>query len=363
MKFWFQIYNIDDVPSPKLVVYPERVEHNIHEAIAMAGDPGRLRPHIKTNKTPEVVRMMIDAGITKFKFATIEEGTLLAEEKAADVLMAYQPVGPRIGQLAELIISFPSTKFSCVLDHAQAAKKLNEEFARLDLVVDVFIDLNVGMNRTGISPDHAFDLYTFCASLPALNLRGLHAYDGHLRDPDIDKRRVLCDAAFGRVEELADRIVGAGLARPLIVAGGSPSFPVHARRKDVECSPGTFVFWDQGYGEICREQPFLPAALVVTRVLSLPSPGRLCIDMGHKAIAAENEISRRAVFLNAPELKLISQSEEHGIVEVSEGHTYVPGDVFYVLPYHICPTVNLYQQMITVTGHSAKDSWFIEARH
>lgn len=363
MKAWYHIDNIDDVPSPQLVVYPDRVEHNIREAIAMVGDVSRLRPHIKTNKTAEVVRMMIHAGITKFKFATAEEGSLLAEEKAADILMAYQPVGPRVGQLAELMINYPGTKFSCVVDHPVAAERLSHEFARLNLTVDVFIDLNVGMNRTGVSLSDAFDLYTFCASLPAINLRGLHAYDGHLREPDINKRREMCNEAFKKVEDLADRIVSSGLAKPLIIAGGSPSFPIHAERKDVECSPGTFVFWDHGYASICKEQPFLPGALVVTRVLSLPAPGRICIDMGHKGIASENEISKRAFFLNAPELKLISQSEEHGVVEADEGHAYLPGDVLYVLPYHICPTVNLYQQMIVITEHRAKDSWYIKARH
>jgi D-serine deaminase-like pyridoxal phosphate-dependent protein len=90
MKPWFQIDNIDDVPSPQIMVYPARVASNIKRAIDMIGDVSRLRPHIKTNKTAEVVRMMISAGITKFKFATAEEGQMLGEEKAVDALMAYQ---------------------------------------------------------------------------------------------------------------------------------------------------------------------------------------------------------------------------------------------------------------------------------
>lgn len=360
---WYEIGNIEDLPSPQLVVYTERVKHNIAAAIRMVGDVGRLRPHIKTNKTPEVVRMMIDAGITKFKFATVEEGTLLAEERAPDALMAYQPVGPRVVQLAELILNFPTTLFSCVVDHPAAAQRLNNEFSRLGLSINVYIDLNVGMNRTGIAVADAFELYSFCNTLPALHVKGLHAYDGHLRNPDIAIRREECNACFAQVQALADRIVASGFAKPVIVAGGTPSFTIHSERSDVECSPGTFVFWDQGYGSICREQPFVPAALVVTRVISLPFPGRICIDMGHKAIAAENDIARRGSFLNAPELTLISQSEEHGVVEAPEGHGYIPGDVLYVLPYHICPTVNLYQQMVTVEAHRAKDSWFIKARH
>jgi D-serine deaminase-like pyridoxal phosphate-dependent protein len=165
------------------------------------------------------------------------------------------------------------------------------------------------------------------------------------------------------VELLAKRITNAGLDAPIIIAGGSPSFSIHAKRTGVECSPGTFVFWDKGYGDICEEQLFEPAALVITRVISVPSEGKVCLDLGHKAIAAENDISRRAFFLNAPDLKLVSQSEEHGLAEIPSGYDFKPGDLLYVLPYHICPTVNLYQQMITVEGYRAKEAWLIKAKH
>jgi D-serine deaminase-like pyridoxal phosphate-dependent protein len=362
MKPWFQIDNIDDVPSPQIMVYPARVASNIKRAIEMIGDVNCLRPHIKTNKCAEVVRMMINAGITKFKFATAEEGQMLGEEKAVDALMAYQPLGPRVTQLADLIVNFPATRFSCLVDNTVVAEKLSAEFERIGRKLDVFIDLNVGMNRTGISAG-SFDLYTLCCTLPGLNVRGLHAYDGHLRDRDLATRKQHCDEAFSIVELLAKRITNAGLDAPIIIAGGSPSFSIHSKRTGVECSPGTFVFWDKGYGDICEEQPFEPAALVITRVISVPSEGKVCLDLGHKAIAAENDISRRAFFLNAPDLKLVSQSEEHGLAEIPSGYDLKPGDLLYVIPYHICPTVNLYQQMITVEDHRAKEAWLIKAKH
>lgn len=362
MKRWYEIDNVEDIPSPQIVVYPEIVRANIQKAVDMVGDVRRLRPHIKTNKTSEVVRLMLDAGISKFKFATAEEGRMLGEEKAPDALMAYQPVGPRLTQLKELILEFPDTNYSCLVDHPAVAQQLSDEFQKMERRLDVFIDLNVGMNRTGISGG-SFDLYTLCCTLPGLNVRGLHAYDGHIRDVDFDTRKQRCDEAFNIVEMLLKRIINAGLDQPQIVVGGSPSFSVHSKRANVECSPGTFVFWDKGYGDICQEQHFEPAALVIARVISVPAEGRICLDLGHKAIAAENDISRRAFFLNAPDLKLISQSEEHGLAEAPTGYDFKPGDLLYVLPYHICPTVNLYQHMITVENHRAKHSWFIRAKH
>ena len=356
----YTISNINDVPSPHLVIYPDKVKYNIQKAVEMVGDPARLRPHIKTNKTSEVVRVMLSSGITKFKFATYEEGFLLGEEKVPDALMAYQPVGPRIHQLIKLIRKFPSTTFSCLVDHPEVAKQMNDAFADEGIIVPVYLDLNVGMNRTGIS-EGAFELYKLCKELKSIVPVGLHAYDGHIRDKSFEDRKQKCDEAFKQVDALRNQIIKSGYPKPIIIIGGSPSFSVHASRPDVECSPGTFVFWDKGYSEICAEQPFVPAALVIARVISVPAKGKACLDMGHKSIAAENDIARRATFLNDTEVALLSQSEEHGIIDVKED--VKPGDVYYVLPYHICPTVNLYTHSYNVENGVASPGWSIVAKH
>ncbi len=139
-------------------------------------------------------------------------------------------------------------------------------------------------------------------------------------------RRSLCT---GR--EYEKEIEAAGFS-PIIIAGGSPSFSVHCKRPNVECSPGTFVFWDKTYLDLCPEQPFEPAALLVTRVISLPDATRICLDLGHKSVAAENEITRRVFFPEAPDLQPLSQSEEHLVLEAGPGHRYQPGDVLYGTP-------------------------------
>ncbi len=362
MKEWYVIDNVDELDSPQLVVYPDRVKYNIEKAIEMVGDVSRLRPHVKTNKTPEVMRMMINAGISKFKCATIAEAEILGREKAADVLLAYQPVGPKVRRLIELIKKYPQTKFSCLTDHAVALQAINSNFEAAGLTADIFLDINLGMNRTGIRPDSALDLYVMAAGMKSIHIRGLHAYDGHFRDPDIIRRTIDCNEAFEKIIQLKDRILKAGYPEPVIIAGGSPTFPIHAKRTGNECSPGTFIFWDKGYSDICPEQPFLPSALVVSRVISLPEEGRICLDLGHKSIAAENEIGKRAWFVNAPGLRLLSQSEEHGIADASQGGNFLPGDVLYVMPYHVCPTVALFDHMVLVEQHHAGESWTVEAR-
>jgi D-serine deaminase-like pyridoxal phosphate-dependent protein len=353
MEHWYEIKNINELDSPALVVYPDRIIHNIRTAIEMIGDVSRLRPHIKTNKCPQVATLMLVAGINKFKCATIAEAEMLAQCNAPDVLLAYQPLGPKLNRFIELIKKYPATKFSCLTDNIKAAKEQSAAFINNGLEVSVFIDLNVGMNRTGISPDgDAIEFVIHCKSLKGISIVGLHAYDGHIRDVDFSDKKKKCDAAFKLVESLNDK-----LKLPTIIMGGSPAFSVHCKRQNIECSPGTFVYWDKGYTDLCPEQNFQTAAVLVSRVISLPSVGKVCLDLGHKSVAAENEIIKRVFFLNAPELKAISQSEEHLVVEAGEEHSYKTGDVLYGLPFHICPTVALYDSVYTIENEIVTGEW------
>jgi D-serine deaminase-like pyridoxal phosphate-dependent protein len=191
---------------------------------------------------------------------------------------------------------------------------------------------------------------------------GLQAYDGHIRDLDISERTDKCNIAFAQVNQLKDNLMELGYTEPIIIAGGSPTFPIHAQREGIECSPGTFVYWDRGYHLSCPEQNFLISALVVARVISLISDTLLCIDCGHKSVAAENLLDKRIYFLNAPELKMISQSEEHLVVDAGRGHDYKVGDVLYGLPYHICPSVALYERAITIENNAISAEWTNVAR-
>jgi D-threonine aldolase len=359
---WYQILNAETLDTPALVLYPERVRENIRILKTFVPNVDNLRPHIKTNKSPEVTALLLEAGIRKFKCATIAEAEMLATAGAPDVLLAYQPVGPKAERLAALVAKFPGTIFSCLVDNLAAGKYLSQIFQRAALTISLYIDLNVGMNRTGIVPGNAFDLYTTLLDLPGVVVAGLHAYDGHLRDTDLTVRTTRCNEAFAGVEALRDTIVGETGITPRIIAGGTPTFPIHAQRPGVECSPGTFVYWDKGYQSILQEQPFLFAALVVTRVVSLPTAETICVDLGHKSIASESPLGNRVYFLHAPELVPEGHSEEHLILHAGAGHRYQVGDILYGVPHHICPTVALHDRAAIVEDGQWSQYWYIHAR-
>lgn len=353
---WYRVSNEKDIDSPTLLVYPERIKKNIATAISMVDDVRYLRPHVKTNKSPQVCQLMIEAGITRFKCATIAEGEMLAAAKAKDVLLAYQPVGPKIKRLLELSEAYPDTTFSCLIDNIATASELSSQSLSHNRKLNVFIDLNVGMNRTGVAPENAFSLIEGTQSLRGIQLIGLHTYDGHLRDTNFTERKQKSDTAFLRVQRLKERADNI-LESLQIVAGGTPTFSIHCQRKNIECSPGTFIYWDNGYDQILPEQEFEFAAVVVSRVISKPAENLICVDLGHKAIASENPLEKRVHFLNAPDLIALSHSEEHLTLEVTDGKSFAIGEVLYGVPYHICPTVALHDQAGVVTEGKVKSFW------
>ncbi len=329
--------------------------------VDIAGSPEWLVPHIKTHKMAEVIQMQLDAGIIRFKCATIAEAELLANTGARWVLIAYQLVGPNVQRLLHLKQKYPDVHFASLVDSLESARILSDQSAKQPF--SVFIDINNGMNRSGhpVNEDLYF-LYKKIALLPYLDLQGLHVYDGHIRDADFAERKQHSDADFAPVEMLRNRLIADGSPAPMIIAGGTPTFNVHALREGVFCSPGTCPLWDWGYGDRFLDQPFQHAALVVTRVISKPTEGIITVDLGHKAVAAENPIERRFRFLNLENYEVLSQSEEHGVIRVKDWDTVQLGDLLYALPYHICPTVALHETAAVVENELVVDEWKVRAR-
>ncbi len=359
---WYEINDINQLDSPALVVYVDRVKENIQTLIDNIDHIDRLRPHVKTHKCMEVAELMMAARIHKFKCATIAEAEMLGMCYAKDVLLAYQPNGPKIARFIELIHKYPETNFSCLVDHIVSAQQMSIAAQRDELTIPLYVDLNVGMNRTGVEPENAMELCAEIVKLPSLRFMGLHAYDGHIDEIDLRKRKEKCMNVYHRVLNLNENLLARGIKDIVCVMGGSPSFPIYAQLPEVECSPGTFVYWDGNYLAGLPEQQFLPGALVVGRIISKPSATTLTVDIGHKSISSEYEISRRIRFLNAPDLAAVSHSEEHMVMRAPENHPYQIGDVLYGLPGHVCPTCALYEHAVVIKNHRVDTTWKTIAR-
>ena len=359
---WYAIANESEVASPALLVYPDRIAANIDRTIALAGGAERLRPHVKTHKMPEVVRMQLDRGIGKFKAATIAEAEMTAAAGAGDVLLAYPAVGPTPARLCRLVAMFPQTRFRALADGDVGIDDLARAAQAAGITLDVLLDLNVGQNRTGVGPGpEAVRLYRRLAATPGLAAGGLHAYDGHLHDADHARLVAAAEAAFAPVWRMRDELLAAGLPVPRIVASGTPTFPILAARGDVEVGAGTTMLWDAGQPVTSPDLDFLHAAVLLVRVVSRPAPGRLCLDLGHKAVASEMPHPRVTIF-GLEDAACVGHNEEHMVLETPRAEKVPVGTVLYAVPRHVCPTVALHEEVAVVRDGRAADRWHVAAR-
>ncbi|MGN6533200.1 MAG: D-TA family PLP-dependent enzyme [Ginsengibacter sp.] len=362
-KNWYKLNDPDEIDSPALLIYKDRVAQNIQTMISIAADAKRLVPHIKTHKMAEIVKMQLNAGISQFKCATIAEAEMLSEAEAKNILLAYQLNFAKAKRFIALIKKYPHIHFASLIDNVDSAKMLNDLFAKENLKAIVFIDVDAGMHRTGIAPEQILDLFFQIQTFPNLQFEGLHVYDGHIREADFELRKKQCQKAFEKVNAVKQEIMAnSDLQHVKIIAGGTPTFTVHALNKEVDCSPGTCLLWDYGYDQLLAEQPFEFAAVLMTRIISKPAPGLITTDLGHKSVAAENPINKRIFFLNLSDYEVKSQSEEHLVVQVNDWENLHVGDVLYGIPYHICPTVALYDEAVVVENGDVIDTWNVVAR-
>lgn len=360
----YVIKNTDQLASPSLLVFPEVVQANIAKILTKV-KLDKLRPHIKTIKSKPLIQLLIDAGVRKFKCATLKEASLLLEWEELDILLAYPVVGYQLDQFIQLLVKHPQAKLQCLIDDVATASLLHERAAQYGLSVSVFIDVNLGMGRTGVAIDQLEEFYEEVKAFDHLEIIGFHGYDGHIREIDLGERTKVVKAVFDRFLAVLKRIEEQAHRKLTCVFGGSNTFPIYSQYPFVECSPGTFMLWDWGYHISLPEQNFGFAAVLFTRIISKPSLNHVCLDLGYKAVASENPIAQRFHIPKHENWRPIMQSEEHLVLEVpaAEWENLAVGTEVYVIPYHICPTVAMYPFYRVVAEEDIRSTWEIAARY
>ena len=352
MEEWYTVKNSDPLLSPAILFYLDRIEANIEEMIRISGSPKRLRPHVKTYKCVEIVNLQVQNGITKFKCATIAEARMLAEAGIRDILIAYPLVGPVQKAFVQMVAEFPNSSFSVLIDHPDQLDSWNS----MDTPIQFFVDLDAGMHRTGCDPITAGNLAKSIYQGQHI-LKGWHLYDGHIREHDPEERKKKVEAGVERFQSLIDH------HEPIeLVCGGSVTFPIHAAHTKRTLSPGTTLLWDHGYSSNFPDIPIVPAATLLTRIISKPGKDRICVDLGHKAVASEMS-APPVYFPQLPDAKIVVHSEEHLVLKTKQVDQLQIADVLYGIPYHICPTVALHEEAAVVKEGDVVDRWTIASRN
>lgn len=335
---------LEHLETPALVVYLDRVRDNVRRMIAYSGTADRWRPHLKTTKIPEVWRELLLAGVRQFKCATVREASVFvdladAEGVDVDLLIAYPHRGPALRRIAEIAGRARSTTLSLLVEDPDL-------IGSMPAGVGVFVDVNPGMNRTGIPMQDA-DAITAMARAAGQRFRGLHFYDGHLHNADLAARRAAIFAGYERVLELVGILEADNLAVGEVITAGTPAFQ-HALHFDRfarsdsfvhRVSPGTVVFHDARSQLDNPDVELQPAALVLSRIISHPAADIATCDAGSKSVAAEAG-DPCAFVLGSDALQAMTPSEEHLPLRVT-GRLPPRGTVVLLVPRHVCPTVNL----------------------
>jgi len=363
----YSISSVEDVLTPALVLYPEIIASNLERTLQLlGGDPNRWRVHIKTAKLSYTVRMLIERGLQNFKSATTLELLTACECGAQDVLLAYPAMGANARRVREIAEQFPEVRVSVLAENKEQVRQWRGS------PVGVFLDVNPGMNRTGIEQTDTAGIVALAHAihLEALEFRGLHYYDGQLGGLEERERTVAAHAGYDHLLELVAEIERSGKAVPEVITAGTPTFPCslsyagfHRRGFMHRVSPGVAVYCDAAsLAQLPKEYGYRPAALVLTRVVSQPVSGILTCDAGHKAISADAGVPTCAV-LGHPELTPLSPSEEHLPMAVNAG-TASPriGEALYLLPRHVCPTVNNFDCALLVRDGQIESMEQVSAR-
>lgn len=363
MKNPYVLKETESLISPCLIYYEDMIRENIGKAIDIAGSARRLWPHVKSHKSIDMVKLQMEYGINKFKTATVAEAEMTAEAGAEKVILAYPLIGPNMVRLIRLAKAYPNTTFYAVEDDLGQFKLLSETCEKEGFKLSALIDVNMGMNRTGVNIPDLEQLYRDAWQLPGISLEGLHCYDGNHNNKDFEVRNKEVAETDSQVSAIVERLKADGIPCDLIVAGGTPSFPCHARNTDWYLSPGTAFINDAGYYGNLPDIPCVPAAAIMTRVISRPSKNIFTTDLGYKGIAADPMV-QRGYIVGLEDARPVIHSEEHWAFSM-EDESRIPeiGTCLYVVPTHICPTSALYPEIPVAKDQEIKKVWNVTARN
>lgn len=363
----YRVTDIDSVLTPALVVYPESIAANIASTLHLLGENAdRWRPHIKTAKLAYTFRMLLEHGVRNFKCATTLELLMACRSEAKDVLFAYPAMGANARRVREIAEEFPEVRISALAENEEQVAQWHGG------TVGIFLDINPGMNRTGIEQKHTNRILSLVRRIGDLGLefRGLHYYDGQYGGLEQGERTVAAHAGYARLLELVSEIRRKGGSVSEVITAGTPTFPCSLTYEGFSgaefihrVSPGTLVYCDATcLAQLPREYGYAPAVLVLTRIVSQPNDGIITCDAGHKAVSADAGIPTCLV-VGYPDLMPLVPSEEH-LPLSSRSQTQVPqvGEQLYLLPRHVCPTVNNFDCALLVQDGQMPTTAVVSAR-
>jgi D-serine deaminase-like pyridoxal phosphate-dependent protein len=353
--------------TPLIAVDLDLLGRNIAEMAALAASYGvALRPHAKTHKSPHIARLQLEAGAVGLTCAKLGEAEVLVEQGGVtDILIAYPIVGDiKIQRLLHLL---DRARVIVAIDTHRAAAALSQAISTRDRTLDIYLEVNTGQDRAGASAgQEAVDLAVAISQMPGLRLAGVMTHEGHAGFSGPDDIAIIAEKAGQALVDTAERIRCQGIEVTDVSVGSTPASWFTPRVPGItEMRPGTYVFHDNNAFRHGRIGPDRCAARVVATVVSRPASDRAIIDAGSKALALDPSPSHpgHGFIVGHPGATIARLSEEHGVVTLPPGESgFDVGDRVEIIPNHICPAVNLTDELVVIHNGHVVDRWPVAAR-
>lgn len=342
--------HVYDLPTPALIVDRKRLKGNLERMAEMAATAKvKLRPHIKTHKSPFIAHWQQDLGACGVTVATVDEAEVMAYNGIKDIFVAYPVVerhrALRLARLSRLAI------VAVGVDSKAGASMLAEAAGKYDTKIGVLIEVDTGLKRSGLaSIGEVIQLASAIGQLPNLELKGLFTHAGHAHGEDMEGRKTIGHKEGEMTAKIADALRKAGFSVPEVSTGSTPSAAVVAKVPGVtEIRPGTYVFNDGSLvasGVASWDQC---ALTVLATVVSKPTPQRCILDSGSKSLASDKQknVPGFGGIKGQEAISLSWLNEEHGVIESSSLDLGI-GDKVEVIPNHACTVMNLFDEYYLV---------------
>jgi len=314
-----------------------------------------IRPHTKTHKSPRIARMQLERGAIGLCCAKLGEAEVLADAGLGPLLITTEIAGePKIARLVALR---RRAEVMVAIDDREVARSLHDAMRAAGLMLDVLVDVNVGQERTGVTPGSAGELAARVASLPGLRLQGIQAYEGHLQHVYAEaERRTKWRECAHRMLEARTSILARGLPVAIVSTAGTGTCAFAAELEEVtEVQAGSYPFMDCDYERV-EGLPYETSLTVLASVVSRERGDIAVIDAGWKALSTDGGMP---VVKGLPDARYAPKGDEHGGVE---GVRLAPGSRIELVPSHCDTTVNLYDEYVCVRNGVVEATWPIAAR-
>jgi D-serine deaminase-like pyridoxal phosphate-dependent protein len=349
--------NFRNLPTPALLVDLDALESNLSRMAAFfRSKPAKLRPHFKNHKVLPLVRKQLEAGAIGMTCATVREAAILVEHNVPSILLANEIM--ERDKLACLAQWSRRVDIMLAVDSEAGITAAASVAREQGVAPNVVVDVNIGMNRCGVSPGASTVRLVKAAVAAGLRFRGLMGYDGHLQaQAPSPKRDELVRRGSQSLIDSKVLIEKEGIPVEIVSTGGTGTYNVSGDYPGItEIQAGSYLLMDTLY--VNRDSPFQPSLSILTTVISKPARDRFVIDCGVKALSSERGLST-VKGIDGLELKALHA--EHGLVEAHASQNGLdPGDNIELWVNYSDATVNLHSRMYGVSDGEVKTVFTIE---